>query len=236
VRSNIPETATPAHFTFLGASVAVMIVLVLILFTIGSSLNPFYSLLGLDTEAGLWYLTRAAGLVAYLLLWLSTVWGLAVASKIFDPVLHRAFTFDVHEFLSLIALGFAGLHIGVLLVDAYLPFSLWQVLVPLTAPYRPVWVGIGVIGLYLTLLVTVTFYLRSRIGQKNFRAIHLLSFLAYSAVTLHSFFAGTDSKLGSAQFIYASSALVIVILSVFWFARTRMTKPPTPAVRTINAR
>ena len=69
------------------------------------------TLLRLDSVEGTWYLIRAAGLVAYLLLWLSTVWGLAVASKIFDPVLHRAFTFNTHEWLSLLAIGFTALHV-----------------------------------------------------------------------------------------------------------------------------
>ena len=180
-------------------------------------LSHFSALLHLDTVEGLWYLTRAAGLVAYLLLWLSTVWGLGVASKIFDPLVYRAFTFDVHEFISLLAIGFTLLHIGALLADQYMAFSLAQVLVPFITDYRPLWIGAGIIGTYLTLLVTVTFYVRRWIGQKTFRAIHLFSFVAYIAVTLHSIFAGTDSTLGSAQLIYAGSALVVVILSVHYF-------------------
>ncbi len=108
------------------------------------------------------------------------------------------------------------LHVVVLLADRYLPFSVAQVLVPFMAPYRPVWVGVGVIGLYLTLLVTVTFYIRRWIGQKTFRAIHLSSFIAYGAVTLHGLFAGTDSALWTMQLIYAGTFLVIVFLTVYW--------------------
>lgn len=186
--------------------------------------NAVNSFFGLDTIQAMWYVTRAAGLAAYLLLWLSTVWGLAVASKIFDPVLHRAFTFDAHEWISLLALGFVGLHMGVLLVDAYSPFSIIQILIPFTSSYRPLWVGIGVIGMYLMLLVTVTFYIRSRIGQKAFRSIHLFSFISYAAVTAHSLFAGTDSTLWSSKLIYATTALVIVFLTVYWYATTRMKK------------
>jgi sulfoxide reductase heme-binding subunit YedZ len=174
------------------------------------------ALFALDTVQALWYLTRAAGLLAYLLLWLSTAWGLAVSSKIFDPLLQRAFTYDLHQFLSLLAIGFTVVHVAVLLADRYLPFSVAQVLVPFIAPYRPLWVGIGVIGLYLTLLVTVTFYIRRWIGQKAFRAIHLSSFIAYAAVTLHGLFAGTDSVLWTMPLIYAGTSLVIVFLTVYW--------------------
>lgn len=191
-------------------------------------LSQLSLLLHLNTVEGLWYMTRAAGLVAYLLLWLSTVWGLGVASKIFDPLVYRAFTFDVHEFISLLAIAFTVLHIGALLADQYMAFSLAQVLVPFITDYRPLWIGIGVIGTYLTVLVTVTFYLRRWIGQKTFRAIHLLSFVAYIAVTLHSVFAGTDSVLGSAQLIYGGSGLVVAALSVHYFL-TRRTHKQSPA-------
>jgi len=183
------------------------------------------ALFALDRVQALWYVTRAAGIIAYLLLWLSTAWGLAVASKIFDPLLHRAFTFDAHEFLSLLAIGFTVLHVAVLLGTTICRFSVAQVLIPFVAPYRPLWVGVGVIGLYLTLLVTITFYLRRWITQKAFRAIHLLSFLAYVGVTLHGLFAGTDSALWATQLMYAGTALVIVFLTVYWFLLTRLGRP-----------
>ncbi len=187
----------------------------------GLSLAPlsraFGSLFALDSVQGLWYVTRAAGLIAYLLLWLSTVWGLAVSSKIFDPLLHRAFTYDMHQFISLLAIGFTVLHVAVLVGDKYLPFTLAQILIPFIDPYRPLWVGIGVIGLYLTLLVTVTFYLRRWIGQKTFRAIHLFSFLGYAGVTVHGLMAGTDSVLPSVQIMYAGTALVVIFLTIFWY-------------------
>jgi len=179
-------------------------------------------LLRLDTVEGLWYVTRAAGLVAYLLLWLSTVWGLGVAAKVFDPLIYRAFTFDAHEFISLLAIGFTFLHVGVLLADKYMAFSVAQVLIPFITDYRPLWVGVGIIGAYLTLLVTVTFYVRRWIGQKTFRAIHLFSFVAYISVTLHSLFAGTDSTLWSAKLIYAGTALVVAILTAHYFMTKRL--------------
>jgi methionine sulfoxide reductase heme-binding subunit len=195
---------------------------------LGRLLNALFAL---DSVQALWYVTRAAGLIAYLLLWLSTVWGLAVASKIFDPLLHRAFTFDAHEFLSLLAIGFTIIHLVALLGDRYLPFTLAQILVPFAAPYRPLWVGVGVIGLYLTLLVTITFYLRRWISQKAFRTIHLFSFLAYAGVTLHGLFAGTDSVLLTTQVMYAGTALTVVFLSVYWYMVTRSSKPsPKPVV------
>ena len=190
----------------------------------------FNWLFALDTVQAMWYITRAAGLIAYLLLWLSTAWGLAVSSKIFDDLFHRAFTYDMHQFISLLAIGFTILHIVVLFADQYLPFTIAQVLIPFIAPYRPIWVGIGIIGMYLTLLVTVTFYIRQWIGQKTFRVIHLASFAAYAGVTIHGLMAGTDSALLVTQLIYAGTALSIVFLTVYWFVMLpRRKQMPTPA-------
>jgi sulfoxide reductase heme-binding subunit YedZ len=172
-------------------------------------------LFALGTVQTLWYVTRAAGLMAYLLLWFSTAWGLAVSSKIFDPWLNRFFTFDFHQFLSLLSIGFIILHVGVLLADHYLPFTLVNVLVPFTAPYRPVWVGVGIISFYLTILVSATFYMKSRISRQRFRTIHYLSYLAFAGAAVHGLFAGTDSPLLSTQIMYAVTTLSVVFLTAY---------------------
>jgi sulfoxide reductase heme-binding subunit YedZ len=188
-------------------------------------------LFALSSAQTTWYVTRAAGILSYLLLWLSTVWGLAVTNKVLDPVLHRAFTYDFHQFLSLLAIGFIFLHVGVLLADQYLPFSVAQILVPFTAPYRPVWVGLGTIGLYLTLLVSVTFYIRKWIGQKAFRMIHLLSYLAFSGAALHGLFAGTDAPLPTVQAMYIVTMLSVVFLTAYRIFMSAQAKRQRAALR-----
>ena len=180
---------------------------------VGRMLNALFAL---DSVQALWYVTRAAGLAAYLLLWLSTVWGLVIPSKFFDPWLPGALAYDLHEFLSLLSIGFVALHVVVLLGDRYLPFTLAGILVPFAASYRPVWVGVGIIGMYLMLLVSITFYFRRRIGAATFRAIHLASFGAYVAAAQHGLMAGTDSPLAATRLMYAGTSLAVVFLTVYW--------------------
>jgi predicted ferric reductase len=197
-------------------------------------------LFAIDSTQLWWYVTRSAGILAYLLLWLSTVWGLAVPSKIISPVLDQTYTFDFHEFISLLSIGFALLHIIVLSLDRYLPYSTLQILIPFLSPYRPLWVGIGVISFYIIVLVTVTFYLRSRIGMKNFRAIHVLSLLGYLGITLHGLYAGTDSPLLSMQWLYRGTGLVVIFLTIYWLVQKYLQKielkKKTEHVRLTNRR
>lgn len=187
-------------------------------------------LLAVNTGRITWYITRSAGVVAYVLLWLSTAWGMALPTGLFDNWLGRAFTFDFHQFISLLSLGFLGLHIVVLAGDSFMPYNVFQLLVPFMSPYRPLWVGIGSIAFYLSVLVTVTFYMRKRIGQGLFRAIHLSSLLAYLFGTVHGLMAGTDSSLTAALVMYLGSFLVVVFLLAYWLVSRRAAKAGSAVV------
>jgi predicted ferric reductase len=186
-----------------------------------------------------WYVTRAAGLTGYFLLWLSMVWGLAIPSKIVQSLLDGTYTYDFHEYLSLIGLGFVAIHVIVLMFDKYLPFNLIQILVPFTDTYRPFWVGLGIISFYIMLLVTITFYLRQLIGSKAFRAFHVLSLVGYLGATLHGLFAGTDSALPITNVLYFGTFLITLFLTVYWLVMRTLkpearseTLPPTRNIYT----
>jgi predicted ferric reductase len=226
--SSNPHRISPALITWITAGILIAAFGILILvglfllkqFPAGQALSSKFSwVFSNNTQRTTWFITRSSAWVGYILLWISTLWGLVLPTKLFDRFLSPSFTFDFHEYISLLAIGFVILHIGVLLFDSFSPFSLIQILLPFLSPYRPFWVGIGTLSLYLTLLVTVTFYLRKRIGQKKFRAIHTLSLVAFFGAALHGFFSGTDSSLGVAQLVYFATLLPVILLSSFWIIR-----------------
>jgi hypothetical protein len=93
-----------------------------------------------------WYVARAGGILAYALLTTSVVVGLLLSGR---PRLHgwpRFALEDVHRFVGLLVGTFILLHVGALLVDSYLPFSLANLVIPGTAPYRPLSVALGVVA------------------------------------------------------------------------------------------
>jgi predicted ferric reductase len=195
----------------------ILFVAVLAMTPVGQSLGTFLSwLFAANSVQTWWYVTRASGIIAYLLLWFSTILGLAVTSKYLDGMLDRLFTYDFHEFISLLAIAFTLVHVLVLTLDKYLPYTFAQILVPFISPYRPFWVGVGVISFYLIVLVTVTFYFRNKIGKRAFRTIHYLSLLSYIGVTLHGYYSGTDTALPSMKILYNVSGLAVLFLTVYW--------------------
>ncbi len=231
-----PISNQTSHKHTLGWVFGGMIVLFVILFGILGFLlsrvmpvnqllsNAFSWLFATNSTHTTWYITRAAGWVAYFLLWFSVIWGLAIPTKFFEKFLSPTFAVDFHEYLSLLAIGFVVLHVGVLMVDTYLPFTLAQVLIPFISPYRAFWIGLGIIGAYLSMLVTVTFYLRKRIGQKRFKQIHVWSMVGYLGVVLHAFFSGSDSSLSAAQLIYFATFMSVVFLTSYWLITLRQAK------------
>ena len=202
--------------------VGVIFIGMLIAIALGQSLGSVsfaqkvQSLFAMNSTQIWWYVTRASGLTGYFLLWLSMVWGFAIPTGMVRPILENVFTYEFHEHLSLLGLGFVLVHVAVLLFDKYLPFSIVQILIPFTDTYRPLWVGLGIISFYVLLLVTFTFYLRPKIGSKAFRSIHVLSLVSYLGTTLHGLFAGTDSALPITMVIYAGTFLVVLFLTIYW--------------------
>ncbi len=163
-----------------------------------------------------WYLARSAGIVAYLLLWLSVTMGLMLSSKLARSWPGGATATDLHQFLSLLALGFALFHGLILLGDRYFQFTLGQILVPFaTTSYRPLWVGLGQLGFYLALLVTASFYVRRWIRYRVWRVVHYTSFAVYFLATAHGLAAGTDATTPAMIALYSASGLITYFLIIY---------------------
>lgn len=160
-----------------------------------------------------WYLTRSSGAVAYLVLSASTAWGLLLSTRLIREWVPGAVALTMHETLSWLAAGLAAFHALVLLFDQYYTYTLSSLLIPFTGPYEPLWVGLGTLAFYLLLLLSATFYARRWIGAKRWRQLHYLTFGLYGLVTLHGWFAGTDSA--TFGWLYGASALTVIFLTLY---------------------
>jgi sulfoxide reductase heme-binding subunit YedZ len=176
-----------------------------------------------------WLLARASGVAAYVLLTLSVVAGLVVKSKPFGPALRQPTAVDLHRFLALLGLGFLALHGLALVLDETVDISFAALVVPGLAPYRPFATALGVLAANLMALVYVSFSLRKRIGQRNWRRLHWATYGIFAAATAHGLLAGTDSGTAWGSGLYLG-AVGSVALATAWralpiAARTRASIP-----------
>jgi predicted ferric reductase len=166
-----------------------------------------------------WYLSRSSALVAYTLLWSSMALGLAITNKLARVWPGGPTITALHEHTGLLGLAFGLFHALILLGDRYTNYTAAQVLVPFgSANYRPLWVGLGQIGLYLLLLVGLSFYARRWIGYRAWRLIHYLSFAAFVLTLVHGLASGTDSAAVWARDLYWASVVSLASLTLYRLA------------------
>ena len=187
-----------------------------------------------------WVATRLVAFLSYFAITGSVVYGLLLSTKVLDAIAHRPVSFALHQDLAAIGLGLGGVHAVLLGLDATVPFSLGDMLVPFVAPYRPLWVGVGQLTLYLVAVVLASFYLRRRIGQRTWRLLHYLTFLSFAGATAHGILSGSDSGTAWAWWSYVGATALVVFLTGYRIvtgitaSRERASRP-APASRSLSA-
>ena len=180
-----------------------------------------------------WYTTRSAGIVAWVLLGASVLWGLALSTKVLRGKPRPNWILDLHRFLGGLALVFTGIHVIAILFDTYVHFGLVEVLVPFTGTWHPVAVAWGIIGLYLLAAVEVTSLLRKRLSKRVWRATHYLSFPLFALTTVHALTAGTDRTTVLLRAVMILTAVGVAALTVLRVNKAErhdvLTAPPTGA-------
>src|SRR5258708_5732461 len=112
---------------------------------------------------------------------MSVVLGLTMNTRLADRFVRRNATYDMHRFISILALGFTLFHIYILLGDGYFNYPVQQLSLPFLSPYRPLEIAIGVFATYALVIVVGSFYLRRFIGYRAWRTLHYLTFALFGS-------------------------------------------------------
>jgi methionine sulfoxide reductase heme-binding subunit len=139
-----------------------------------------------------WYLTRATGMVALLLLTVAIVLGVIDVKRLSSGRWPRFVVDALHRNVALLAMGFLGLHIVTSVIDSYVSISWLDAVVPFVGSYRPFWLGLGAIAFDLLVAVTVTSMLRRHMGYASWRAVHWLTYASWPIALVHGFGTGSD--------------------------------------------
>ncbi len=161
-----------------------------------------------------WLVSRASGIVAVVLISLSVLMGLAMATRaIRSPGCKRAIA-RLHEHVALVALLAIALHGVALLGDHWLKPGWRGITVPFALSYRPAFTGIGIIAGYLAVLLGPSFYLRRRIGARRWRKLHRATALVWALSVIHTLGAGSDGHAYWLQCVVIVTGVPIVYLLV----------------------
>lgn len=175
-----------------------------------------------------WYVARAGGILAYLLLWLATLWGVLISSKMVKGWVDATALYNMHEFLPMLAMVFAVVHAAVLMGDAYIRFSLLDLLIPFHAPYRPLWTGLGSLALYLSAALIASFYLRNVVSRRVWRTLHYLTYLAFGLALVHGLLAGTDTTQPAVYWMYIATGATLLFATIYRILTAHGSRKPAP--------
>lgn len=173
----------------------------------------------ITSSTPLWYITRAAGLTAMVLLTGAMALGLLSAARSESAAWPRFVTGALHRNVSLLALAFTAVHILTTVVDTFTPIGLPDAVIPFISPYRPFWVGLGAVAFDLLLALTVTSLARTRLGYRSWRLVHWGAYLCWPVAVIHGLGAGTDAAGRWALALTGGCVALIAGLAVFRLAR-----------------
>ena len=161
-----------------------------------------------------WNILRAAGIGSYIMFFLSVTWGLVATTSPFGKRIAKPSATLIHQFLSTCGLVLLGIHLGGLLLDRFIVFSVADLLVPMRSTYRPVATAAGILAMYGTVFVIVTSWLRRPLGAARWRRTHLLAVPIFTLALLHGILAGTDTARPVMWWMYVATGLVVLFLIV----------------------
>ena len=171
-----------------------------------------------------WYASRASGLVLWVLVATSVVWGFAVSAKLVRRRGLPAWMLDLHKHLAWLSVVFTAAHLVALWADNYVHFGPAELFVPMASSWRPGAVTWGIVAFYLLALVQITSWLMRRLPRKVWHAVHFSSLPLLVTGTVHGITAGAD--WGNRAVL---GGLLVGFTSVVWIATFRVLGGRKPA-------
>jgi len=179
-------------------------------------------------DHALWYLSRATGVVALLVLSLTVVLGVVIGKRGRVRGLPRGAGVGLHRNASLFAVTLVTCHVLSAVLDPYVAIGWIAVVVPFSSSYEPLWLGLGALALDLAIALVVTSLLRFRLGIATWRAVHWLAYLAWPIAVVHGIGAAVDLRSG-VLLVVVLAMVTTVVGAVGW--RVGALSAPRPAAR-----
>lgn len=176
-----------------------------------------------------WFLARASGIVSFLLLTASVLFGIVLSTDLFPRSRRPAWLRDLHRGLAGLTVCFMAIHIGALVADSYVHFGVTEVLVPFASEWKPWQVGLGVIALWGLVAVELTSLAMRRLPRRFWRWLHMTSYVTFVLACLHGVFAGSDA----AHPLYVAMSIGAVTAVAFATTYRILSRPTRPV--TIDA-
>lgn len=178
-----------------------------------------------------WFLTRSSGIVAWVMLTLSVIWGIVLSTKAFPEQRRPLWLLAVHRWLGGLTMAFLAIHLVALVADSYVQFGLADITVPYATDWKPGAIALGILGMWLLVAVELTSLAMRKLPRKVWRGIHLASYVAFWMAAMHAAFAGTDATAPLYQLTAVATIAAVGWALVYRIMTRRAVRRAALAVR-----
>jgi methionine sulfoxide reductase heme-binding subunit len=179
------------------------------------------------TSTSLWYITRATGIVALVLLTTTMILGLTTTTRARARNWPGFAQQELHRRISMLSMVFLALHVLTSILDTYVHIGWLAIVVPFASPYSRFWVAMGTVALDLMLAVFLSSLFRSRMKPETWRGLHWLAYGCWPIALAHTFGLGTDA--GEYWVIMLGVFCVLAVgAALLWRIRVAADRPTAP--------
>ena len=158
----------------------------------------------------MWWSARAFGLLAYVALWLSALFGVMVSAKGAGGLLDKATVAALHNRWALAALVATALHVLAVVFDPVSGVTPLAAFVPLASARLRGPITLGTMALLDMMGVAVTTELSRRLPRWMWRAVHASAFGTLLLALGHGVMTGTDTSSSTMRVFYLVSMAILV--------------------------
>jgi methionine sulfoxide reductase heme-binding subunit len=167
-----------------------------------------------DNPSPYWYATRGLGVSTLIVLTVTVVLGILTATRWSGERTAGFVAVDLHRNFSLLAMFLLLAHIVTTVLDPFAHITVRDVIIPVGAAYRPVWLGLGVVALWILIAVASTSLLRDRVGPRAWRIVHWAAYASWPFAVVHGLGTGSDSRAPwMVAVVFACVAAVVVAIA-----------------------
>lgn len=182
----------------------------------------------------LWFVSRALGAMALLLLSLVIVLGILHNTSVVKNAelgLPRFVLVALHRNLSLLTVVFVALHVVTVIVTDYVHLRLVDVFVPGIAIFNPIAAALGTVATDLLIAIIVTSMLRQRISRRVWFWVHWTSYLCWPVAVVHAVLNVTPRGTTWWTLSIPLLSMIAIIVALLYRRRDRRRGPVPVAER-----
>jgi sulfoxide reductase heme-binding subunit YedZ len=145
-----------------------------------------------DAAQSVHLVAATAGFLSYALLWATIMWGLVLGRGWMMTRYKHSNVYATHMTLSLLGMTLGWGHAFTQLANPVGTVFLIDEFVPFANAVDPVGIGVGVLATEVLTALLISMPLQRRLGYRRWRAVHVLSYAAFTLLAGHVLLSGSD--------------------------------------------